>query len=64
MTSPKKPDTDSKKKTDRKLFNPPEGTKDGEQHLGSSNAFQETEDPGSRDPDDITDEKLDELLDE
>jgi len=33
-------------------------------HLGSSNAFEETENPLSRDADDISDEKLDELLDE
>jgi hypothetical protein len=33
-------------------------------HLGSSNAFEETENPLSRDPDDISDEKLDELLEE
>lgn len=33
-------------------------------HIGSSNAFEETENPLSRDPDDISDEKLDELLDE
>jgi hypothetical protein len=38
--------------------------KDKETHLGSSNAFEETENPSSRDPDDISDEKLDELLDE
>jgi hypothetical protein len=38
--------------------------KDQETHLGSSNAFRETENPRSKDPDDITDEKLDELLDE
>ena len=31
-------------------------------HLGSSNAFEETENPLSKDPDDISDEKLDELL--
>jgi hypothetical protein len=31
-------------------------------HLGSSNAFAETEDPLSRDPDNISDERLDELL--
>ncbi|HEV3224399.1 MAG TPA: hypothetical protein VGZ90_16075 [Puia sp.] len=35
-----------------------------EKHLGSSNAFEETENPLSKDPDDISDEKLDELLDE
>ena len=33
-------------------------------HLGSSNAFEETENPLSRDPDDISDERLDELLGE
>jgi hypothetical protein len=38
--------------------------KDQETHLGSSNAFKETENPSSRDRDDISDEKLDELLDE
>ena len=32
-------------------------------HLGSSNAFEETENPISRDDDNISDEKLDELLD-
>lgn len=31
-------------------------------HLGSSNAFEETENPLSGDPDHISDEKLDELL--
>jgi hypothetical protein len=31
-------------------------------HLGSSNAFEETENPLSRDADDISDEKLDELI--
>jgi hypothetical protein len=33
-------------------------------HLGSSNAFEETENPLSRDADDISDEKLDELIGE
>jgi hypothetical protein len=33
-------------------------------HIGSSNAFEKTENPLSGDPDDISDEKLDELLDE
>ena len=32
-------------------------------HVGSSNAFEETENPLSRDADNISDEKLDELLD-
>ena len=31
-------------------------------HLGSSNAFEETENPLSRDADNISDEKLDELI--
>jgi hypothetical protein len=31
-------------------------------HIGSSNAFEETENPLSRDADNISDEKLDELL--
>ena len=33
-------------------------------HLGSSNAFEETENTASRDADDISDEKLDEMLDD
>jgi hypothetical protein len=33
-------------------------------HVGSSNAFEETENPLSKDRDDISDERLDELLDE
>jgi hypothetical protein len=33
-------------------------------HLGSSNAFAETENPLSDDPDNISDERLDILLDE
>jgi hypothetical protein len=32
-------------------------------HLGSSNAFEETENPLSRDADNISDEKLDEWID-
>jgi len=31
-------------------------------HIGSSNAFEKTENPLSRDADNISDEKLDELL--
>jgi hypothetical protein len=42
----------------------PSGIKKGTVHIGSSDAFEETEDPGSADPDGITDEKLDELIDE
>ena len=33
-------------------------------HLGSSNAFEETENPLSRDADNISDEKLDEFLED
>jgi hypothetical protein len=33
-------------------------------HLGSSNAFEETENTASRDADDISDEKLDEMFGE
>jgi hypothetical protein len=33
-------------------------------HIGSSNAFEKTENPLSGDPDDISDEKLDELMEE
>ena len=33
-------------------------------HLGSSNAFEETESTISRDADDISDEKLDEMLED
>jgi hypothetical protein len=36
----------------------------GSAHLGSPNAFEETENPLSKDLDNINDEKLDELLDE
>jgi hypothetical protein len=36
----------------------------GQLHLGSSNAFEETENPLSRDADNISDEKLDELIGE
>jgi hypothetical protein len=34
------------------------------EHLGSSNAFEETENPFSKDADNISDEKLDELLED
>jgi hypothetical protein len=33
-------------------------------HLGSSNAFEETENTSSRDADNISDEKLDEMLED
>ena len=34
----------------------------GDLHLGSSNAFEQTENPVSTDKDDVTDELLDEML--
>jgi len=41
----------------------PEVTKPNDsKHLGSSNAFEETENPLSKDLDNISDERLDELL--
>jgi len=56
-----KQETKNNKKKNRK----PQ-TKDGEPkpniHLGSSNAFEETENPLSRDQDNISDEMLDELI--
>ncbi len=48
---------DKKKNTDSTGKLPAENV-----HLGSSNAFEETENPLSRDADDISDEKLDELI--
>jgi hypothetical protein len=45
------------KNTKVKIRKNPENT-----HLGSSNAFEETENPLSKDADNISDEKLDELL--
>jgi hypothetical protein len=53
----KKEETDREK--DRNQNDPQDNN-----HVGSSNAFAETEDPLSRDPDNISDEKLDELLGE
>jgi hypothetical protein len=54
---------DRNKKKEKKLNSPPAIHHDPS-HLGSSNAFSETEDPESPDPDGITDEKLDEWLDQ
>ena len=51
------------KETDQKLKQ--EAIKPNDNgHLGSSNAFEETENPLSKDPDNISDERLDELLGE
>jgi hypothetical protein len=59
MQEPKDNLNDKRKKLEIKGVKTNENT-----HLGSSNAFEETENPLSRDPDNISDEKLDELLDE
>ena len=64
MSLPKKTDPDRK---ENKVIIPLEDRADNkeiERHLGSSDAFKETEDPASPDPDNITDEKLDEWLDD
>ena len=45
------------KNTKVKIQKPGENT-----HVGSSNAFEETENTNSRDADNISDEKLDEML--
>jgi hypothetical protein len=59
MQEPKENLKDRKKRLEQK------GIKSSDNnHLGSSNAFEETENPLSRDPDNISDEKLDELLEE
>jgi hypothetical protein len=51
-------DQDEKSKSTKvEIQKPSENT-----HLGSSNAFEETENPLSRDDDNISDEKLDERL--
>jgi hypothetical protein len=47
------------KNTKVKIQKTPENT-----HVGSSNAFEETENPLSRDADNISDEMLDELLED
>ena len=59
MTEPKEKSKVESKKTKEKVNK----TSDND-HLGSSNAFEETENPSSKDPDDISDEKLDEILEE
>lgn len=59
MEKAKKTVDEEIKKDKLKIQKPVDST-----HLGSSNAFEETENPLSRDADNISDEKLDELLDE
>jgi len=57
MSDPESEKKAKGKKQKEKTVSLPDNT-----HLGSSNAFEETENPGSRDADDISDEKLDELI--
>jgi hypothetical protein len=57
MKEPDKKATARRKKSKEKIIQTSDDT-----HLGSSNAFEETETTLSRDPDNISDEKLDELL--
>ena len=64
MFFPKKTDPDRKENKDIIPSRDKADNKENEQHLGSSDAFKETEDPASPDPDNITDEKLDEWLDD
>jgi hypothetical protein len=57
---------DSKKNTKFQSGKPKEKDKNTNDntHLGSPNAFEKTENPLSRDDDNISDEKLDELIKE
>jgi len=56
----KKEETEEKSKNTKvNIQKPSENT-----HLGSSNAFEETENTLSRDADNISDEKLDDMLDD
>jgi hypothetical protein len=56
------PENTSKRKSEKSDH--PNAKKPESAHLGSSDAFTKTESPLSKDPDDISDEKLDELLDD
>lgn len=64
MSFPKKTEIDRKENKDIFPSRNRTDNRENEQHLGSSDAFKETEDPASPDPDNITDEKLDEWLDD
>jgi len=59
MSNPESEKKSRGKKQKVKIIDLPDNT-----HLGSSNAFEETENPLSRDADDISDEKLDEMIGE
>jgi small nuclear ribonucleoprotein (snRNP)-like protein len=59
MQQPKDEPEEKSKNTKVKIQKVSENT-----HLGSSNAFEETENTISRDADNISDEKLDELLED
>jgi hypothetical protein len=56
------PDKEEKKQGEKKPV--AEKYDSGNSHLGSSNAFEKTENAFSKDADNISDEKLDELLDD
>ncbi len=62
MPEDKKPVVAQKNQENNNAVDPFSPSNMESSHLGSSAAFEETEDPGSRDPDEITDEKLDEWL--
>jgi hypothetical protein len=57
-----KQDSKNNNKGKSKKTQSDEGELKPNKHLGSSNAFEETENPLSRDPDNISDEMLDELI--
>lgn len=59
MVEPKENPKGKSKKTKEKVNRTTDNS-----HLGSSDAFEETENTLSKDRDDISDEKLDELLEE
>ncbi len=54
----------SEKEEEKKYLNQQHVKPNDNKHLGSSNAFEETENPLSRDSDNLSDERLDELLGE
>jgi hypothetical protein len=59
MKKPKDKANEREKKPGSDILKPSDSA-----HLGSSNAFEETENPTSKDNDNISDERLDEILGE
>jgi hypothetical protein len=53
-----------KNELDPKKGKPKDGEQPYREHIGSADAFEETENPLSKDADNISDEKLDELLED